>query len=230
MPELFPARHQLAWLTPGAGAAAQLAGPCCLSAAAARDLLEAWLRRGFPLIVTRQPAGTAATIQLGLALPPAEGKYRLAFAVPRAMVRVISPPPTLTEAAAALPIGWRATLRALLDAPEILAGAPRVYGSAALQVLTGEACLGESSDLDLLLTPPSWPAAQRAAAALLELGASLPGPRLDGEIASPAGLAVAWRELAAAPARLLVKSASRVELLATARFAAGFAAPERRAA
>lgn len=230
MPELFPARHHLAWLTPGAGAAAQLAGPCCLSAAAARDLLEAWLRRGFPLIVTRQPAGLAATIQLGLALPPAEGKYRLAFAVPRAMVRDIGPPPLLADAAAALPIPWRTTIAAVLATPDIAVCEPRLYGSAALQVLTGEACLGAASDLDLLLSPRSWPAAQRAAASLLELGASLDHPRLDGEIASPAGLAVAWRELAAAPARLLIKRINAVELLATTQFAVGFAAPERRAA
>lgn len=230
MPDLSPARHHLAWLAPGAGAAAQLAGPCCVAEETALELLDRWLQRNRPLIVTRQPARPAATIKLGLALPPAEGKYRLAFAVPRAMVRAIRPPPLLADAVAALPIPWRTTIAALIATPEIAACEPRLYGSVAMQVLSGETCLGESSDLDLLLSPSSWPAAQRAAASLLKLGANLAGPRLDGEIVSPAGLAVAWRELATAPARLLVKSISAVDLLDTGQFAAGFALPERRVA
>lgn len=230
MPELSPARHHLAWLAPFAAGTAELAGPCCLAEEAAQELLDRWLRRDRPLIVTRQPAGPAETICLGLALPPADGKYRLAFSVPRQMVRVIRPPPLLADAVAALPIPWRTTIAALLAAPEIAACEPRLYGSAAMQVLTGETSLSESSDLDLLLSPSSWPAAQRAAASLLKLGENLPGPRLDGEIVNPAGFAVAWRELATAPARLLVKSISAVELLATTQFAAEFALSERRVA
>lgn len=230
MSESAPRRHDLAWLAPDAAAAARLAGPACQREGAALRLLEGWLERGYPLIVTRQPAGPAATIRLGLALPPGEGKYRLAFDLPRAMLRAIAPPPLLAEASAALPMRWRSTLRAVLEAPEILACEPRLYGSAALQVLTGESCLGQASDLDLLLSPASWPAARRAATSLLELAVPPAGPRLDGEIASPAGLAVAWRELAAAPAQLLVKGAGSVELQRATQFAASFALSERRAA
>jgi len=228
MPSASFSRHDLAWLAPGAGAAAQLAGTCCLAQGAALLLLDLWLARAHPLIVTRQQAAPPGTIRLGLALPPAEGKYRLAFNVPLDCVREIAPPPTLAAAAAAaaLPPAWRPTIDALLADAGIAACRPRVYGSAAMQVLTGEPCLSEASDLDLRLTPPTWPAAVALAARLQVLAAKLSGPRLDGEIWNGAGQAVAWRELAASPARVLVKSGSAVELLASAQFAAGFAAPE----
>lgn len=224
------ARHDLAWLEPGAGAAASLVGATCLAEGAALRLLDRWLARGHPLIVTRQHAAPPGTIALGLALPPAEGKYRLAFSVPLDCVREIAPPPTLADAAEALPPDWRPTIAALLADPGIAMCRPRVYGSAAIQMLTGEACLSETSDLDLRFTPPSWPAAVALAARLQGLAQDAGGPRIDGEIWSPVGLAVAWRELAANPARLLVKSGSAVELLATTQFAAGFVAYERRAA
>lgn len=223
-------RHDLAWLAPGAGAAARLTNAACLAEGAALALLDRWLARSHPLIVTRQQDMPVDKVCLGLALPPAQGKYRLAFSVPLDCVREFTPPPTLAAAGEALPPDWRRTIDALLALPEIAVCRPRVYGSAAMQVLTGEACLSEASDLDLRLTPPSWPAAVALAGRLQGFTQEAAGPRIDGEIWSPAGLAVAWRELAANPARLLTKGVAGVELLATPQFAAGFAAHERRAA
>lgn len=219
-----PARHDLAWLAADAAASAQLAGPTGIGDDAARTLLAGWLRRGHPLIVTAQPAPAGATLRLGLALPPGEGKQRLAFAVPRACVRALTPPPALAEAAPALPARWQPLLRMLLAQPALAACTPRVFGSAAIQVATGEPCLGDASDLDLLLAPPDWAAAQAACAALEGAAAGGLAPRVDGEIRNARGEAVAWRELAGLSMRLLVKDATGARLSGRHEFAAGFAA------
>lgn len=237
MPDGQPTRHDLAWLAPEAAIAARLAGPAGIGAGEAYGLLAGWLQCGHPLIVTAQPAPSAASansaaspaaapatgLRLGLALPPALGKRRLAFVVPPSCVRALTSPPALADAAPALPAAWQPTLAALLAAPALAPCAARVYGSAAIQVSTGEACLGDNSDLDLLLSPPDWASAVAACTALARLDAAGGGPRLDGEIRNARGEAAAWRELAAQPARVLVKGNAGATLLPLAEFAAGFA-------
>ncbi len=89
---------------------------------------------------------------------------------------------------------------ALIACPEIAAAEARVYGSTAIEVVTREPCIGPRSDLDLLLAPSTWAQALSVAAALTALDARA-GPRLDGEIVSPDGAAVAWREFARRPRR-----------------------------
>ena len=216
-------RHDLAWLAPDAAALARLSGASCTPEHTARTLLGGWIRCGHPLIVTRQPPGSGAEISLGLALPPARGKARLAFLVPLAGVLRTSAPPALASVCERLPATWQPKLRALLASREVAGAAPRVYGSAAMQVVTGEPCLGPASDLDLRLAPPTWAAAVTVAAALARIDETVTGPRLDGEIWNPDGVAVAWRELAMRPERVLTKSRTRVELLAATTFAASFA-------
>ncbi|MBI2308096.1 MAG: malonate decarboxylase holo-[acyl-carrier-protein] synthase [Rhodocyclales bacterium] len=225
MPERVPARHDLAWLDRDAAGAARLAAPACIAEREAQALLADWLRRGHPLIVTSQPAGVEAPteLRLGLALPPAQGKRRLAFFIPRRSVQALTPPPALADAAPALPLRWQPALLALQSMAAVAACAPRVYGSAAIQVSTGEACLGDDSDLDLLLAPTDWNAALAACAALAEFASGC-GLRVDGEIRNARGHATAWRELAGRPGRLLVKGDAGATLLALADFAAGFAA------
>ena len=82
------------------------------------------------------------------------------------------------------------------------------------------------SDLDLLLSPTSWAAAVAVAALLATIDESVAGPRLDGEIWNPDGVAVAWRELATRPQRVLTKSRTRVELVRSTSFAGSFAASQ----
>lgn len=225
MPERALERHDLVWLAPQAAAAAQPAGPCCAADPEAARLLADWVAAGHPLIVARQDGELgAAQIRLGLALPPALGKRRLAFRVARADIARSARPPALS-AAAALPESWRPLVASLLGVPAIVAAAPRVYGSAAMQIATGLACVGADSDLDLLLTPPDWPAALAACRALAAFNAPRDGPRVDGEIRNRSGEAVAWRELAADSRQVLVKSRDAVRLVGRQAFAEGFFAP-----
>lgn len=227
MPERPLERHDLVWLAPAAVGAAQPASPCCAADPEASRLLADWVGAGHPLIVARQDGAVGAgQIRLGLALPPALGKRRLAFLVARHdIVRSMPPPALSVTALGALPAHWRPLLTTALALPEVLAAAPRIYGSAAMQFVTGLTCIGADSDLDLLLTPPDWPAALAACRALVALDDPCCPPRLDGEIRNAAGDAVAWRELAAASRQVLVKSPDQVRLVGRTTFADGFLAP-----
>lgn len=226
MPERALDRHDLVWLAPEGARAAQPAGPCAAAEPDAVGLLADWVARGHPLIVARQDGEPGAgQIRLGLALPPALGKRRLAFHVARADIVRSTPPPALSAANIdALPADWQALLATLLGVPAIMATAPRIYGSAALQITTGLACVGAESDLDLILTPPDWATARAACSALSALDDPQRRPRLDGEIRNGAGEAVAWRELAADARQLLVKANTWVRLVGRAAFADSFPA------
>jgi len=230
MPEPTLARHDLAWLLPAACSTASLIGRACIDETAARAKLAAWVAAGRPLFVTRQPADAGSRIALGLALPPQLGKFRLGFLVDRAAIIRLGAAPGLADVIQHLPLEWQAKAAALLAAPAINATRPRVYGSAAMQVVCGEPCLSPGSDLDLAFSPANWPAACALVAALAKIESANPAPRVDGEVVTPSGDAVAWRELLDEPARVLVKSLGSVELEAIADFSAAFSAAERRAA
>jgi phosphoribosyl-dephospho-CoA transferase len=220
------ARHDLVWLDPLAARAACAAGPCAAADREAARRLADWVGASHPLIVTRQaPEVGAARIRLGLALPPALGKLRLAFDVPRGAIARSAPPPALTAATAvALPVAWRARALTLAGLPAIAGAAPRLFGSAAMQLASGLPCLGADSDLDLLLTPHDWAGAQAACRALAAMDEDGAVPRVDGEIRNAAGEAVAWRELASDSRQLLAKGQCEVRLLAREAFAEGFRA------
>ena len=226
MPERALDRHDLVWLAPAAALTAQPDGPCAVADSGAGRLLVDWVASGHPLIVARQDGELGAgQIRLGLALPPALGKRRLSFRVARADVVRSAPPPALSATCVdALPTDWQALLATLRCEPAIMATTPRIFGSAALQITTGRACLGAESDLDLLLTPPDWAAALAACRTLTALDDPHRRPRLDGEIRNGAGEAVAWRELAADARQLLVKSHAAVRLVGREAFADRFLA------
>lgn len=231
MPERPLERHDLVWLAPTAVGSTvgtvQPVGPSCAADPEASRLLADWVGAGHPLIVARQDDTVAAgQVRLGLALPPALGKRRLAFLVARNDIVRSIPPPALTVAAlGVLPAQWRPLLTTVLALPEMLAAKPRFYGSAAMQFATGLSCLDAGSDLDLLLFPPDWPAALAACRALVALDDPRCPPRLDGEIRNISGDAVAWRELAADSRQVLVKSFNQVRLIGREAFADGFLVP-----
>ncbi|MDD5298704.1 MAG: malonate decarboxylase holo-[acyl-carrier-protein] synthase [Rhodocyclaceae bacterium] len=217
-----PRRHDLVWLEPLAAGDARTVSLGCLPDAEARGLLADWLERGHPLIVSRQPEMAEGLLALGLALPPSLGKHRLPFQVPVCHVRRSAAPPRLADLASALPESWLSLIGALLASPALAAVCPRVLGSAGMQAVTLEPCLGEASDLDLLLAAPDWPAAEAALLALEAITDASPLPRLDGELCSPDGFAAAWREVAASPARLLVKGLHSVTMEAMADYRGRF--------
>lgn len=224
-------RHWLAWLDPAAARGARPEAHCRVSPTGASALLADWLGAGHPLIVARQDGvPSPGELRLGLALPPALGKHRLAFRVPsEGVVRAALPPAFDRRAIDALPAPWRERLRDVLALAVVRAAAPRILGSAGMQVATGLACIGPDSDLDLLFSPPDAATAHALCAALTALDEWMP-VRIDGEIRNARGEAVAWRELAGGTHRLLVKTRDGVRLDDRARFAAGLADDRRCAA
>lgn len=209
------ARHDLVWLS-GQGWRELLARAMPGHAPA----IAAWRQADWPLVVRRAEADQApGQVALGLALPPRpeDGrKVRIACCVAVEHIRRREAPLSLAQAAAAL-ARWNAALAALAAEAAERDIALRVYGSVALQVLTGQAYLGPGSDIDLLAQPRD---AAELDAALALLRAHAAGLPLDGEIVFPGGRAVAWREWAAARAgaagsRVLVKEMTRVALVAT---------------
>lgn len=182
--------------------------------------IDAWRHADWPLVVRRADPGQApGQLALGLALPPRPGdgrKLRIPCCVDAGLVRRHAAPLPLAQAAAALP-RWREALAALVEGAAAQEITLRVYGSVALQILTGQTYLTASSDIDVLAQPRDRAQLDVVLALLREHTAGLP---LDGELVFPGGRAVAWKEwaaaLASAPgARVLVKEMERVTLVST---------------
>jgi phosphoribosyl-dephospho-CoA transferase len=210
-------RHDLVWLTPeGWRAAAGRAVPD------ERAAVEHWAAQGWPATVRRHDAGSgAATVALGLSLPPDPGngsKPKIALHALHRHVARHTPPMALADALPAAPPAWGDGLRALDTAAG--PGYLRVYGSLALQAMTGRPYLCAASDIDLMFCPASVAQLDTLMGLLASHAEHLP---LDGEAVFPSGDAVAWKEWrgAGGPARVLVKSidgarlANRASLLAT---------------
>lgn len=209
----MPARHDLVWLSAaGWEAARQAAAP------AQRDILSRWQASGWPATVRRRDADAAPGIVcLGLTLPidqAGQARVRLGLRCALDTVQQRRRPFTLTEAAPALPPGWRAAYVELQSGAAIAGLDLRVYGSLALQALTGAPYLTPNSDIDLAFYPRDAAQLRAGLGLLAESGRHLP---LDGEIVFPSGQAVAWKEwrnAQAAPGltRVLAKDIDRVLL------------------
>jgi phosphoribosyl-dephospho-CoA transferase len=207
------ARHNLVWLSEqGWNAARDTLQHDC------RAALDQWQRAGWPAIVRRADIGIAdRQVCLGVALPPdpTDGsKTRIPLCAAVTDVIHSRPPLRISAVEAVVPPPWRAHLAALDTEATSNALPLRVYGSVALQALTGRRYLTHNSDIDLLFYPSS-PAQLTAGLRLLESYASfLP---LDGEIVFPSGQAVAWKEWRNATRensrpRVLVKGTHAVSL------------------
>jgi phosphoribosyl-dephospho-CoA transferase len=201
-------RHDLAWL--GSGWRRSLLSPLSAEDEAA---IAGWAERDRPAVICRRrPGSPAGAVTLGVALP-GPGR-RLELTVRAEGVARRAGPLRLREAAASAPPEWRVPLAMLDVALASVGTSAGVFGSLAWQHLVGEPYLREGSDVDLLLGllgPASlWDG-------LAVLAAHDRGPvRLDGEVLLHGGRAVAWRELAGRPARVLVKSVEGVALLPVA--------------
>lgn len=222
MADLAPARHDLIWLEADAAAHARALPGCATARLDPAAQLSAWTSAGRPLVLSRQPRELApGRTLLGLPLPPSAGKHRIAFDVPTSRIARRAPPPPLHAIASLLPAHWQPTLQALNTHADIVATAPRAFGSAAMQAITGIACLGEDSDLDLLLKPTSRAAAERALDALGSLAARGAGPALDGEMIDRHGRAASWRELLIGTRQILFKHIDHVGMTTREDFLAG---------
>lgn len=187
-PDPFP-RHHLAWLTARGWSEAAAAVP-----AVQQHVVRRWQARDWPAIIRRRDADVAADqVCLGIALPPdAEGiKLRLALRVPAADIREVRAPLPIADVMAHAAAPWREAL-AELEKKALAQGLDiRVYGSLALQALTGLAYLRATSDIDLLFSPTDRHQLQRGMVLLTAYAQRLP---IDGEVAFPDGAAVAWKE------------------------------------
>ena len=175
-----------------------------------RKLVAAWLADERPLIVRRQTRAfvpDTTPLAVGLALPPAEGKLRLALHVAPAAIDRLAPPPALSEVCAKLSLRWQRALVELSRRAADQGIAFRVFGSAAWQTVTGLQYLTDHSDIDLLWQPARRESLE-AGIAILQACSDALGPPLDGEILFGIDAAVSWREWTqcAGSERVLVKS------------------------
>jgi phosphoribosyl-dephospho-CoA transferase len=185
-----------------------------------RDAVEGWRRRGLPLVVARrQPADAADDLRLGLSLPD---KRRIGVHVASSAAVTHAGPPALAAVLASAPAVWWPLLASVLLAADALGVPVHVFGSLAWQHWSGQEYVRPGSDIDLLFAPRRWTEVERLLAELQSLCGPGAVPRLDGEVLLPDGGAVAWRELAARPARLMVKGPRDVALRDHAAVAALF--------
>lgn len=219
---MTPARHDLLHLS-AAGWAAATGRDC------GRGLAH-WAAHAYPVMHRRaQPGDRAPLVPVAVAFPAAFERARLAFGVAAADIAAIAPPPTLREAAASLPDRFRRRAQAVLALAAATGLAPRVFGSAMWQHVTGLAYLHARSDLDLLWDiPDGSDAAPRIAQLVsgLRVLEAQGGPRLDGEIVLDRARAANWRELGPeGAAEVLVKTGAAVMLMSRPAFLRGGAPP-----
>jgi len=222
-PPLPPfSRHDLVWLTDAGWRAAR-------ARASAQDeaALLQWQQHCWPAIVRRRdadlpPALSAksgssgdsgdADVCLGIPLPtdPANGaKRRIALRVKRRDVARTARPLAMFSCLSAAG-QWKVELGVLADRAANMQ--LRVYGSLAMQTLTGLPCFTQSSDIDVLFAPTSATQLDAGLALLANFSTRLP---LDGEIVFPGGGAVSWKEWLSAArsrSRVLVKEMDIVRL------------------
>lgn len=200
-------RHELVRLSAAGWDAVRLAAPTHQQAAIAR-----WAEHDWPATVRRRdPDATGDVVCLGFSLPPdaSGGKQRIAFQTPLDHVRERVRALALHDAIPAAPAVWTAGLTRLeRDAREF---SLHVYGSLAMQALTGQAYLRPRSDIDLLFHPVSKECLEAGVRMLAAHASELP---IDGEVVFPSGAAVAWKEwhATALTTRVLVKEIGGVRL------------------
>jgi phosphoribosyl-dephospho-CoA transferase len=160
-----------------------------------RRLVAGWAERGWPVIARRPAAEDKEDgIAVGLPLPPAYGKLRLALSIPAGLVAELVAAVPLSAAAASVPAAWRTQVDGLIALGERLALAPFLFGALLWQRLTGLPYLRSGSDIDLIWPMPKAEILPDLLDGLDRLDTT--GPvRLDGEIALDAGSGVNWREL-----------------------------------
>ncbi len=207
-------RHDLLHISPGAWASTLVQSPT----SAALPWVTSWADRGWPVIVRRRgEAEDPGLVPVGLPLPPAAGKQRIALLLPPQDILRRRSPSSLLAASAVADREWRATIASLVALGLRSGVEPRAFGSILWQHQTGLTYLSAQSDLDIL-----WPVPERLdvlslVSNIAEIQRHAP-VRIDGEIIFPDGSAINWRELwsayeASGPATVLAKTMEGVKLL-----------------
>jgi phosphoribosyl-dephospho-CoA transferase len=188
-------------------------------------LLGEWADRGWPVIVRRHcEADDRQLVPVGVPLPPAAGKRRVALQIPPdAILQRSRPHPLRAAAASASDPNWRSTIDALVAVGARSGVEPAAFGSLLWQHLTELAYLSPQSDLDVLWPIPTNFDVHALVCRIAEIQHDAP-LRIDGEIIFPDGSAVNWRELwnaqqAPDRATVLAKTMESVRLLDVASLA-----------
>ncbi|KTF38128.1 malonate decarboxylase holo-[acyl-carrier-protein] synthase [Xanthomonas vesicatoria] len=202
------ARHALVWLRDEAQWQAHTPGT--------RPRLQQWFAAGLPAVVARGDGSQApGSVRLGVPLPPAEGKQRLALQASMVEIVRCSAPLSLEAVIAHAPGARQPALQALHAHARAEALDPRVFGSFAWQALTGLTYVHAQSDLDLLWSIAT-PEQGQTVVALLQRWEQRHGLRADGELLLAGDIAVNWREYAGNAQQVLVKSGNGCGLLSRA--------------
>jgi phosphoribosyl-dephospho-CoA transferase len=207
-------RHDLLHVAPGAWASAVANYPSLVDL----PLVESWADRGWPVIVRRPAeAEDPDLVPVGVPLPPADGKRRVALLLPPGGVLQRSFPPLLRAAARVADPRWRSTIVSLLALGARTGVEPAAFGSLLWQHLTGRAYLSLHSDLDVLWSVPTGFDVLSLVFSIAEVARAAP-LRIDGEVIFPDGSAVNWCELwnahrTADRATVLAKSMEGVRLV-----------------
>jgi phosphoribosyl-dephospho-CoA transferase len=170
------------------------------------EFVQIWFVEHRPAICTGSHADLpSGCVAAGIAMPPAQGKRRIALSLPRSAIVAHLPPPPLGEVAKTCTL-HRGALLELVRRAESARLQFSVFGSFAWQHLTGLRYVTESSDLDVLW----WPRhvhELHTGVDLLARWESEFGLRADGEAVLPNEDAVSWREWAKSCDTLLLKNA-----------------------
>ncbi len=185
---VVPLRHSLVWL--------DVQGWCEVVSQVPlqhRAAITQWREADFPLTVRRRDADCPNDqLCLGIALPPLEGiKTRLPFRIDHRTVHRYQDPLSMAEVLSALPPRWRDAAMRLDLAAQRVGLLLQVFGSAALESITGMRYLHTASDLDILLTPTNIQQLDACVRLFTTFSKELP---LDGEILFGKGYAVAAKE------------------------------------
>lgn len=164
--------------------------------ATVRHIVCRWRDADRPAVVRRnEPNMPVGILCLGIPAPPMNDgrKLRVSLHADAADVIEATLPLHLAAAASCAPEHWQPGLTELLQDAQGHAVEFRVFGSLAMQSITGEPYVTVTSDIDLLFRPRSAGLLDTSLALLQRHARHLP---LDGEIEFPTGHAVSWREWA----------------------------------
>jgi phosphoribosyl-dephospho-CoA transferase len=183
-------RHDLLHVAPRAWAAAV--------AAHSLDevpLLPQWADRGWPVIVRRRLGSEARdVVPVGVPLPLAAGKSRIALNVPLTAVIARAAPTSLRTVAPKADPAWQPTIAALVALGERFGIEPAAFGSLLWEHHTGLTYLSPTSDLDVIWSAHAGCNIANLLRGIAQIERAAP-MRIDGEIVFPQGAAANWREL-----------------------------------
>jgi phosphoribosyl-dephospho-CoA transferase len=174
-------------------------------------LLTQWADWGWPVIVRRRLESEALdVVPVGVPLPPAAGKSRIALNVPPAAVTARAAPTRLRTVAHKAEPAWQPTIAALVALGERHGIESAAFGSLLWEHHTGLTYLSPTSDLDVIWSTHAGCNIANLLRGIAQIERLAP-MRIDGEIAFPQGAATNWRELHKAlgkdgPAEILIKT------------------------